>query len=129
MHQKWFRTLLRRRFTVIILLLIQIGFFICSLFLSSQVSDTLNVVLKILSFAAILNVISKKDKGAYKMMWVLVRNFFHFRSSKIRMEYVSVIDRETVRVSSTVTVREKIHLFVSQKKAKKSRNQAISNGF
>ena len=72
MHQKWFRTLLRRRFTVIILLLIQITFFICSLFLSSQVSDTLNVVLKILSFAAILNVISKKDKGAYKMMWVLL---------------------------------------------------------
>lgn len=31
----------------------------------------------------------------------VVRNFFHFRSSKIRMEYVSVIDRETVRVSST----------------------------
>lgn len=72
MHKKWFRTLLRRRFTVIILLLVQIVFFVGMLFLSSQVSTIIRTILRIMSFAAILNVISKKEKGAYKTMWVLL---------------------------------------------------------
>lgn len=72
MKRKWFRALLRRRFIVIVLLLVQIAFFICSLFLGSQISETIRIVLKIISFVAILNVISKKDKGAYKTMWVLL---------------------------------------------------------
>jgi cardiolipin synthase len=51
---------------------VQIAFFICSLFLGSQISETIRIVLKVISFVAILNVISKKDKGAYKTMWVLL---------------------------------------------------------
>lgn len=72
MHNKWLYALLRRRFFAIILVLIQIAFFVSSLFLSSRVSGILNVILKIVSLVAILNVISRKDKGSYKIMWIIL---------------------------------------------------------
>lgn len=72
MHRKWFRTLLRRRFTIIILILIQLVFFVGMLFIGSQTSKVIRTFLNIISIAAILNIISKKEKGAYKTMWVLL---------------------------------------------------------
>ena len=118
MKRKWFRALLRRRFIVIVLLLVQIAFFIYSLFLGSQISETIRIVLKVISFVAILNVISKKDKGAYKTMWVLLILIFPVFGGLLYL----IVNLQ----SSTKKFNEKVA--VTEAKAKKcySENSLIS---
>lgn len=72
MNKRWFRALFRRRVLVILLLVLQV-WFLCSLLISrSEKSQSLNEVLRLLSFAAAVYVVSKKDKGAYKTAWVFL---------------------------------------------------------
>lgn len=72
MHQKWYRALLRRRFFIIILIVIQAAMIAVSLIISSKISMVIRTILTVLSLAAVLRIVSKKDKGAYKLVWVFL---------------------------------------------------------
>lgn len=70
--QKWFRQIFRRRVLVIIMLLIQIGFLAYFILSGSQFSQRFGRLLTILSFFVALYIVSKKEKGAFKLTWVFL---------------------------------------------------------
>jgi len=76
MGEKWFRSLLRRRFIVALLLLVQLGFITFTLISRSLTSTVLGVFLTILSLAVCLSIISKREKGAFKLTWVFLIMLF-----------------------------------------------------
>ena len=95
MHQHWLRTLFRRRVLTILLLLMQVWFLINLVISGSQLSQSLSRLLTIVSIIAVLYIVSKRDKGAYKTAWaILILAFplfgglmyllFTFQSSKWR---------------------------------------------
>lgn len=72
MHQRWFRALFRRRMIMILLLILQVVFLVHLIFSGSQTFRLLSTGLTILSLLVALYIVSKKDKGAYKTMWVFL---------------------------------------------------------
>lgn len=72
MGQKWFKPLLRRRFTVALLLLLQASVLLYVLLSGSRVSSAISIFCTVLSFFVILHVVSKNDKGSYKLIWVIL---------------------------------------------------------
>ena len=72
MGRKWFRSLLRSRFFIILLLLLQMAFIIYVVKSGSQTSAVISSVMTFISFCASVYIISKKDKGAYKLTWVFM---------------------------------------------------------
>ena len=107
MNKKWVRSLFRRRVTIIILLLVQISLFLYFLMSSSKTSSVISVVLSAVSFFVVLYIISKKDKGAYKLIWMLlILTFplfggvlyliFNFQtSSRVLYKKITEIEQET----------------------------------
>ncbi len=96
MNRKWFRALFQRRVFVILLLLLQLCFIVYLLLSGSMLSEALGTVMTLTSLTVSLYIISKKDKGAYKLTWVfLIMLFplfgglfyllFHFQSESRRM--------------------------------------------
>lgn len=95
MHQRWLRALFRRRVFTILLLVLQAAFLINLIIGGSQFSQRINNILTIASIVAVLYIVSKKDKGAYKTAWaILILSFplfggimyllFNFQSSTRR---------------------------------------------
>lgn len=95
MHQRWLRALFRRRVFTIFLLVLQAAFLINLIIDGSQLSQSVNNILSIVSIVAVLYIVSKKDKGAYKTAWaILILSFplfggimyllFNFQSSTRR---------------------------------------------
>lgn len=76
MDEKWFRSLLRRRFTVALSLVLQLAFIVYALLSRSLTSRVLSASLTLLSLGACLYIISKKDKGAFKLTWVFLIMLF-----------------------------------------------------
>lgn len=72
MNKRWFRALFRQRVMIILLLVLQVVFLVWLISSSSRVSVTLNRALTILSLLAVLSIVAKKDKGAYKTTWVFL---------------------------------------------------------
>ena len=72
LRQKWFRALFRRRVLVIVLLLIQLLFFVYVITSSSLTSTIVSAVLRFVSLAVSIYVISRKEKGIYKLTWVFM---------------------------------------------------------
>lgn len=72
MNEKWFRSLLRRRFLVALLLILQLAFLVYTLLSRSLTSKLLGVLLTLLSLFVCLYINSKKDKGAFKLTWVFL---------------------------------------------------------
>ena len=72
MRTKWFRVLLRRRIQVALLLILQIAFLIWLLYGGVIQSRIVDVLLTVVSFAVALHVVSKRDKGAYKIAWLFI---------------------------------------------------------
>jgi len=72
MGNKWFRKLLRRRFFVAFLLVLQLAFLIYTLVSSSMTSTIVSKIFSLISLLACLYIISRKDKGAYKLTWVFM---------------------------------------------------------
>ena len=68
--QKWFRQIFRRRVLIIIMLLIQVGFLAYFIISGSMFSQRFSKLLTLLSLFVALYVISKKEKGAFKLTWV-----------------------------------------------------------
>ncbi len=105
--QKWFRQIFRRRVLVIIMLLIQIGFLAYFILSGSQFSQRFGRLLTILSFFVALYIVSKKEKGAFKLTWVflilvfplfggLMYLLFNFQTSTKRFSNrISLIKKRT----------------------------------
>lgn len=95
MKRAWFRELLDRRIAVILLLVLQALFIAYVVSSDSPVVELTRILLRVLSVAIVLHVISKKDKGANKVAWVFLILLFpvfggafyllyHFQSSTKR---------------------------------------------
>ncbi len=72
MRKKWFRALLRSRFIIIVMLISQILFLIWIVNSSSRISTTISRIMTFVSFCVSVYIISKKDKGAYKLTWIFL---------------------------------------------------------
>ena len=69
---KWLRRLFRRRMLIAILIIAQAAFFINLIASRSMVSVRLSRILTITSVLVVLYIVSKRDKGAYKTLWVFL---------------------------------------------------------
>lgn len=69
---KWFRQIFRRRVLIILMLLIQVGFLVHLILSGSQFSQRFSRLLTIISFFVALYIVSKKEKGAFKLTWVFL---------------------------------------------------------
>lgn len=72
MRQKWFRSLLRSRFFIVLLLIVQVLFLVYVLKSGSEVSARISNIMTLISLCTSIYIISKKDKGAYKLTWVFM---------------------------------------------------------
>lgn len=72
MGQKWFRKLLRRRFFIVLILLLQLSVVVYTIASSSVASTVLSRVLTFISLLVCVYIVSRKDKGAYKLTWVFM---------------------------------------------------------
>lgn len=72
MKKNWMKALLRKRIFIILLLLLQIGVIIYTLINSSLTSAIISRVLTLLSIVVCLYIVSRRDKGAYKLTWVFM---------------------------------------------------------
>lgn len=70
--QKWYRSLFRRRVLVIILILVQMAFLLHVILNGSRISRGFSRILSAVSFFVALSIVSKRDKGAYKLTWVFL---------------------------------------------------------
>lgn len=71
-HQKWFRTLFRRRVQIILLLLFQLVFLLYIIIGGTRLSGVISTILTLVSFAAVMFVVRKREKGAYKISWIIL---------------------------------------------------------
>ena len=69
---KWLRKLFRRRMLIAFLIVIQAAFIIYLVASRSMVSQRLSRLLTIISVLVVLYIVSKRDKGAYKTLWVFL---------------------------------------------------------
>ncbi len=72
MKQRWFYDIFRWRVLIIILISLQALFFVQLILVGSHASTVFSRVLSALSLFAVLYIVSRKDKGAYKTMWVFL---------------------------------------------------------
>lgn len=70
--QKWVRQLFRRRALVVFLILLQLAFILYAIFNGSQLSQNFSRLLTVVSFFVALYVVSKREKGAFKLTWVFL---------------------------------------------------------
>ncbi len=71
-RKKWLGSLLRMRFFIILLLVMQVAVIIYILLSGSTVSEIISYALTVISFLVCLRIVSKRDKGAYKLTWVFL---------------------------------------------------------
>lgn len=69
---KWLRKLFRRRMLIAFLIIAQAAFIIYLVASRSMVSQRLSRLLQIISVLVVLYIVSKRDKGAYKTLWVFL---------------------------------------------------------
>lgn len=70
--QKWFRQIFRRRVFVILLLLLQLCVLVYFILSGSFLSRRFSNLLTLISLFVALYVVSKKEKGAFKLTWVFL---------------------------------------------------------
>lgn len=95
MKNKWFRSLLKKRFFMIILILLQLFFMIYAILSTSVTFKTMNIIFRLLSLVVCVEIVYRNDNGAFKLSWVflillfpvfggLMYLFFKFQSSTKR---------------------------------------------
>ena len=72
LKQKWFRALFRRRMLIAFAIVLQAAFLVYAIASGSVLSRGLGRLLTLLSIMAVLSIVSKRDKGAYKTLWVFL---------------------------------------------------------
>ena len=70
--KKWFRVLLRKRFFIALLLVLQLFVMVYTLASTSLASAVISRILTFISFLVCIYIVSRKDKGAYKLTWVFM---------------------------------------------------------
>ncbi len=70
--KQWFWKLLERRLLIILMLLLQVVFLTYLVITGSQAFRIVNRILNAISIFAALYIVTKKDKGAYKLMWIML---------------------------------------------------------
>lgn len=76
MNKKWLRSLLRRRFFIILLLVLQLLLIVYTIASRTTTSKMIRYILSIVSILVCLYIISKREKGAYKLTWVFLIMMF-----------------------------------------------------
>jgi len=111
-RKKWVGSLLRMRFSIILLLVVQLAVIIYVLFSGSTVSEIISYTLSIISFFVCLYIVSKRDKGAYKLTWVFLILLFPLFGGLFYLffRFQSPTRRFSKRVSA---VQEKARPFLS----------------
>lgn len=87
MRRAWYRALLRRRLMVSILLLLQVAFLVFIFTSENDISEILDMIIRILACVIVVYVISKKDKGANKVTWVFLLLLFPVFGSLMYLLY------------------------------------------
>ena len=107
MDKKLLRSLFRRRFLVGIMIVLQMAFLVWMIVSGSRISQIFSGILTIISLLAALYIISKRDKGAYKLTWVflilifplfggLFYLLFNFQSSTKRFaKQIEITEKKT----------------------------------
>lgn len=72
MGKKWFRRLFRRRVFVTLMILLQLGAVIYSVWGASEYSSDVGQALKGISLLVVLYLMMKREKAAYKLTWMLL---------------------------------------------------------
>lgn len=72
LKQRWFRTLFRQRFLIILLLALQLAFIIFVLISSSLTSTIISRSLSLISLFVSIYVLTRRDTGAYKSTWIFL---------------------------------------------------------
>lgn len=72
MKQKWLLPLIRRRFIVIFLLLVQLSVIIYTAVSGSLASQLVSEALRVLSVLVCLYIVSRGGTGGYKLIWIFV---------------------------------------------------------
>ena len=72
MRKQWFQSLLMRRAVIILILLVEIASFIFLIVAGTTVSEVAAIVFRVISVIVALYVISKNDKGGYRLIWVFL---------------------------------------------------------
>ena len=72
MRKQWFQSLLMRRAVIILILLIEIASFIFLIAAGTLYSDIASVLFRVISVIVALYVLSKNDKGGYRLTWVFL---------------------------------------------------------
>ncbi len=71
MRKKWFMLILQRRLFVIFLILLQIVFLALLISVGSSYYSIISSLLTIVSVVVLIHILSEKNKGAYKLTWVI----------------------------------------------------------
>ena len=72
MKNKWFRKLFRRRMLIALLIILQAAFLLYAVISGSKISRNIGRILTLISVFVVLYIVSKRDKGAYKTLWVFL---------------------------------------------------------
>ena len=72
MRKQWFQSLLMRRAVIILILLVEISSFIFLVVAGTIVSEVAAIIFRVLSIIVALYVVSKNDKGGYRLIWVFL---------------------------------------------------------
>ena len=72
MRKKWFQSLLMRRAVIILILLVEIASFIFLVVAGTLYSEVASTLFRISSVFVALYVVSKNDKGGYRLIWVFL---------------------------------------------------------
>lgn len=68
MRKQWFQSLLMRRAVIILILLVEISSFIFLIAAGTIVSEVAAIIFRVLSIIVALYVVSKNDKGGYRLI-------------------------------------------------------------
>lgn len=113
MSKRWKYSLLGRRFLIILLLVLQLGVIIYTLASSSLASDIIGRGLTALSLLVCLYIVSRKDKGAYKLTWVFQILLFPvfgglfylmFRFQSATRKYAKRIDKTEAKAKALLSL-------------------------
>ncbi len=72
MRKQWFQSLLMRRAVIILILLVEISSFIFLIVAGTTISEVAAIIFRVISVIVALYVISKNDKGGYRLIWVFL---------------------------------------------------------
>ncbi len=72
MRKQWFQSLLMRRAIIILILLVEIASFFFLILAGSLYSEIASILFRVISVIVALYVISKNDKGGYRLTWVFL---------------------------------------------------------